>query len=231
MSKILFGFVVFALCLSVSNARLHKRFTGQCPLQKRLSIAQCMEPMNDFALSLQQHEADAGNDSKSPMSLPILQKQAFKKICKLFSEYETCVGPHVSDCPKDLSITLLNSTYGYICKDGYDTYLENAECFYSVETIPSVKKCKKTLISETVDLALDFSVSPQDKMDQTCSNINKYIDCTRSPIKEQCGLKAWSLIHKVIKDVLNGLMPTCEVKVQKQRKYVVERKPKEIYLF
>lgn len=67
-----------------------------------------------------------------------------------------------------MGVVLLNSTYGYICKEAYDTYLENAECSYNVEKLPSVKECKIKLIEETLNLAFDFTISSEDKLAQSC---------------------------------------------------------------
>lgn len=39
--------------------------------------------------------------------------------------------------------------------------------------------------------------------------MNFFSGCVRLPIRHNCGVSAWTVIHRVLRDTTNTLMPSC----------------------
>uniref|UniRef100_A0AC34QIK7 DUF19 domain-containing protein n=1 Tax=Panagrolaimus sp. JU765 TaxID=591449 RepID=A0AC34QIK7_9BILA len=207
MPKIFIIFVFSAIFLSFSTGQ---NIGGSyCSFASRLKLRICQVPLATFITNLEKETASELNGTQS--ALPILKKDKFIEVCKLFGEFENCSKPYMEDCSSDMSVVVYKSMYGYICNEGYDIYLRNGECFYETEKSPIVKKCKETFLEKTHKLKSDPSLFKQEKIDQTCSNMNEFLSCAHTSMEEQCGLEAWKLVHKMVKDLFEGLMHNCRI--------------------
>uniref|UniRef100_A0A915E9N8 Uncharacterized protein n=1 Tax=Ditylenchus dipsaci TaxID=166011 RepID=A0A915E9N8_9BILA len=47
------------------------------------------------------------------------------------------------------------------------------------------------------------------KLERMCSALNSFSGCVMTPISQNCGVEAWKVIFRVLKDTTKTLMPAC----------------------
>lgn len=170
-----------------------------------------MQPVADYAKVLNNQDSrTSGSEFGSAFSLPNMGGRVFNELCRLIAKFNSCVRDYRSTCPRHVTISLIDSSYGYLCNEGYNTFMESAECLMELDRKPSVKRCHDETLKEIESANTESGVSMPAKVDRMCGALNFFSGCVRSPIKQDCGFSAWQVIYRVLKDTTNTLMPACQ---------------------
>ncbi|CAD6185876.1 unnamed protein product [Caenorhabditis auriculariae] len=198
--------VFFATLIGVSIA-------STCPHSTSARIQECVRPVAEYAKIINNQDSrggTGGSEFGSAFSLPNMGGRVFNELCRLIAKFNGCVKEHRRTCEKHVTIALIDSSYGYLCNDGYNTFMESAECLMELDRKPTVKRCHDETLKEIETANTDTGVIMEAKLDRMCEALNFFSGCVRSPIKQQCGLSAWQVIYQVLKDTTNTLMPACQ---------------------
>ncbi|KAL3095454.1 hypothetical protein niasHS_007553 [Heterodera schachtii] len=199
-----------------------------CPQWVNDEIQQCVQPVADFAKTLnreQQQQTDEEAASSSASSHAPVQSaefgqalqwptkmggQVFRELCRLINEFEQCVKVFRQKCRRHITISLIEASYGFLCNEGYETFMASAECLMELDQRPNVKRCHDRTLKSIEAANGDGEGAVDTKLDKMCSALNYFSDCVRMPIRQSCGAKAWQVIFRVLKDTTRTLMPKCE---------------------
>ncbi|EGT45594.1 hypothetical protein CAEBREN_05806 [Caenorhabditis brenneri] len=182
-----------------------------CPHSVNSRIQECVQPVADYAKVLNNQDSrTSGSEFGSAFSLPNMGGRVFNELCRLIAKFNSCVRDYRSTCPRHVTISLIDSSYGYLCNEGYNTFMESAECLMELDRKPSVKRCHDETLKEIESANTESGVSMPAKVDRMCGALNFFSGCVRSPIKQDCGFSAWQVIYRVLKDTTNTLMPACQ---------------------
>lgn len=186
-------------------------YTTTCPHSVNSRIQECVQPVADYAKVLNNQDSrTSGSEFGSAFSLPNMGGRVFNELCRLIAKFNSCVRDYRSTCPRHVTISLIDSSYGYLCNEGYNTFMESAECLMELDRKPSVKRCHDETLKEIESANTESGVSMPAKVDRMCGALNFFSGCVRSPIKQDCGFSAWQVIYRVLKDTTNTLMPACQ---------------------
>ncbi|VDM63489.1 unnamed protein product [Angiostrongylus costaricensis] len=108
--------------------------------------------------------------------------------------------------------------------------MESAECLMELDRKSTVKQCHDETLLEIETANVEANIAMEVKLDRMCSNacygsitysllvkyntlfraLNFFSGCVKAPIKQECGLSAWRVIYRVLKDTTHTLMPGCQ---------------------
>ncbi|CAJ0598419.1 unnamed protein product [Cylicocyclus nassatus] len=187
--------------------------SAHCPSQISARIQECVRPVADYAKLLNTNQ-DKPHGSKSEIgsafSLPNMGGRVFNELCKLIAKFNVCVREHRAQCPRHVTISLIDSSYGYLCNEGYNTFMESAECLMELDRKPAVKRCHDETLVEIETANTETGIAMAAKLERMCGALNFFAGCVKTPIKHDCGSSAWQVIYRVLKDTTNTLMPGCQ---------------------
>lgn len=183
-----------------------------CPQSINARIQECVRPVADYAKIINNQEGKSGTsgDLGGAFSLPNMGGRVFNELCRLIAKFNSCVRDQRSTCPRHVTISLIDSSYGYLCNEGYNTFMESAECLMELDRKPAVKKCHDETLKEIESANSEGGIAMGAKLDRMCGALNFFSGCVRAPIKQECGFSAWKVIYRVLKDTTNTLMPACQ---------------------
>ncbi|KAI1725372.1 hypothetical protein DdX_02029 [Ditylenchus destructor] len=188
--------------------------SGQCSSLVNDEIQRCVQPVADYAKVLNREQEDASQKSAiefgQAMQLPKLGGQVFRELCRLIRDFENCVSPYRTKCKKHITINLIASSYGYLCNQGYKTFMKSADCLMELDQRPAVKKCHDDTLSEIEKANNEPGISMPSKLERMCDALNSFSRCVMLPIAENCGVDSWKVIFRVLKDTTRTLMPACQ---------------------
>jgi len=197
-----------------------------CPVRINDRIQQCVQPVAQYAKILNQQEVSTnGNNNNGTASstasssshsefgpaltLPKLGGQVFKELCRLIRNFDDCVKEFRETCPRHITISLIDASYGFLCNEGYDTFMTSAECLMELDQRPTVKQCHDETLADIERTNNELGMAMPAKLDRMCDALNFFSGCVRSPIRQDCGHNAWSVIFRVLRDTTRTLMPAC----------------------
>ncbi|KJH49057.1 hypothetical protein DICVIV_04836 [Dictyocaulus viviparus] len=200
---------------------------SQCPSHVTSRIQECVRPVAEYAKILNNDQITFGNDLSTSssstsefgnaFSLPKIGRRVFNELCKLIAKFNVCVNEYRMQCLRHITISLIDSSYGYLCNEGYNkpnmiftAFMESAECLMELDRKPTVKRCHDETLVEIETANIDSNISMAAKLDRMCGALNFFASCVKTPIKQECGLSAWQVIYRVLKDTTNTLMPGCQ---------------------
>uniref|UniRef100_A0A0M3HRZ1 DUF19 domain-containing protein n=1 Tax=Ascaris lumbricoides TaxID=6252 RepID=A0A0M3HRZ1_ASCLU len=194
-----------------------------CTQRNNERIQQCVQPVAQYAKILNQQEsANISRATQSEfgraVSLPRLGGDVFKELCRLIRDFDKCVFEYRKSCPKHITINLIDASYGFLCNEGYDTFMSSAECLMELDQQPSVKYCHDETLADIERANHEFGITMPLKLDRMCEALNFFSGCVRLPIRHNCGVSAWSVIFRVLRDTTNTLMPGCQFTGQSSRR-------------
>ncbi|CAI5444637.1 unnamed protein product [Caenorhabditis angaria] len=182
-----------------------------CPHATNARIQECVQPVAEFAKVINNHDSKSSDSELGgTFSLPKMGARVFNELCKHIARFNSCIRDHRSTCPRHVTISLIDASYGYLCNEGYNTFIESAECLMELDRQPSVKACHDETLKEIEMANTENGIDMSAKVDRMCGALNFFSGCVRNPIKTNCGFKAWQIIYRVLKDTTNTLMPACQ---------------------
>ncbi|GMS89567.1 hypothetical protein PENTCL1PPCAC_11742, partial [Pristionchus entomophagus] len=179
-----------------------------CPQSINSQIQACVLPVGEYAKMLNSNQSSRSSEI-SPFSLPNMGSKVFHDLCKLVKKFNDCVKDLRRTCPRHVTIGLIDSSYGYLCHDGYHTFLDSAECLMELDRKPEVKTCHDQTLRDIERANGNAEMGLNEKVDKMCSALNFFSGCVKHPIRNECGVAAWQVIHRVLKDTTKTLMPGC----------------------
>uniref|UniRef100_A0AC34GSN0 Uncharacterized protein n=1 Tax=Panagrolaimus sp. ES5 TaxID=591445 RepID=A0AC34GSN0_9BILA len=88
--------------------------------------------------------------------------------------------------------------------------MNSAECLMELDQRPSVKHCHDETLRDIEKANGESGITMPIKLDRMCEALNFFSGCVRHPIRHNCGLEAWQVIFRVLKDTTKTLMPACQ---------------------
>uniref|UniRef100_A0A0N4ZIH2 DUF19 domain-containing protein n=1 Tax=Parastrongyloides trichosuri TaxID=131310 RepID=A0A0N4ZIH2_PARTI len=182
-----------------------------CPHIYNEQIQNCVLPVSQYAKILHQQNGDGKSTTgfDQAISIPKVGKDVFQELCRLIRSFDSCVLELREQCPKHITINLIDASYGYLCNEGYNTFLNSAECLMELDLEPGIKKCHDETLNDIENVNGMSEITLHSKLDRMCGALNYFSSCVKNPIKEKCGNEAWLVIHQVLKDTTKTLMPGC----------------------
>ncbi|KAJ1345851.1 hypothetical protein KIN20_000474 [Parelaphostrongylus tenuis] len=89
-------------------------------------------------------------------------------------------------------------------------FMESAECLMELDRKATVKKCHDETLLEIETANAEANIAMEIKLHRMCGALNFFAGCVKAPIKQECGLSAWRVIYRVLKDTTHTLMPGCQ---------------------
>uniref|UniRef100_A0AAF5I1S0 ShKT domain-containing protein n=1 Tax=Strongyloides stercoralis TaxID=6248 RepID=A0AAF5I1S0_STRER len=191
-----------------------KEGTEFCPQIYNEQIQNCVLPVSQFAKILHQQGGDqsssiGGGDLNQAFSIPKVGKDVFHELCRLIRNFDSCVIKSREECPRHITINLIDASYGYLCNEAHDVFLNSAECLMELDLQPDIKQCHDETLHEIETISTTTDITLLLKLDRMCRALNYFSSCVRIPIKEKCGNEAWHVIYHVLKHTTKTLMPGC----------------------
>uniref|UniRef100_A0A183C616 DUF19 domain-containing protein n=1 Tax=Globodera pallida TaxID=36090 RepID=A0A183C616_GLOPA len=210
--------------------------SGHCSQWVNDEIKQCVQPVADFAKTLNKQQQ---TEESSPSSMPSSEfgqalqwptkmgGQVFRELCRLINDFELCVDGYRQKCRRHITISLIEASYGFLCNEGFDTFMASAECLMDLDQRPNVKQCHDRTLKSIEEANNDEGGTVATKLDKMCSALNYFSNCVRTPIRQSCGIEAWRVIFRVLKDTTRTLMPQCQFEELNEEKEKEEQKGRE----
>ncbi|MFH4982758.1 hypothetical protein AB6A40_009467 [Gnathostoma spinigerum] len=193
-------------------------YVTSCPQSANKGIHQCVRPVAQYATVLNNEDLSAKSlmpipKFGGPTMIPETGKQIFRNLCKLIDEFNECVAAFRKECSRHVSVLLIDASYGYLCNEGYSTFINHADCLLQLDQKSSVKKCHSETLMGIEKANRDQNLSVSAKLTRVCRTLNYFSNCVRIPILHECGYEAWLVIRQVLRDTTITLMPACHVLV------------------
>uniref|UniRef100_A0A1I7STL7 DUF19 domain-containing protein n=1 Tax=Bursaphelenchus xylophilus TaxID=6326 RepID=A0A1I7STL7_BURXY len=183
---------------------------GRCPEHANDKIQFCVQPVAEYSKVLNKHDNSTnGPQFGNALQLPKLGGQVFRELCRLIRDFEVCVAEYREPCPKHITINLIEASYGFLCNEGYETFMNSAECLMALDQQPAVKKCHDETLKEIENANSKSNIRMDVKLEYMCGALNYFSACVRQHIWLNCGVEAWHVIFRVLKDTTRTLMPSC----------------------
>ena len=178
-----------------------------CPPKESDAISACVLPVAQYAEAL-------GVGTKEPTSSGVqivtgMGADVFKELCFLIKRFDDCVQNSRRLCPKHITLSLIDASYGYLCNEGYAIFMANANCLMKLDQEAQVRECHDSTLTVIRASSEEASLSLSAKMSRMCSSLNYFARCVRQPVQTTCGSEAWGVIVRVLKDTTKTLMPSC----------------------
>uniref|UniRef100_A0A0K0DBX3 DUF19 domain-containing protein n=1 Tax=Angiostrongylus cantonensis TaxID=6313 RepID=A0A0K0DBX3_ANGCA len=186
---------------------------SHCPSHISSRIQECVRPVAEYAKLLnnnQENSRGSPAEIRNAFSLPKMGASIFNELCRLIAKFNVCVREYRTQCLRHVTISLIDSSYGYLCNEGYNTFMESAECLMELDRKSTVKQCHDETLLEIETANVETNIPMEVKLDRMCRALNFFSGCVKAPIKQECGLSAWRVIYRVLKDTTHTLMPGCQ---------------------
>ncbi|VDL61850.1 unnamed protein product [Nippostrongylus brasiliensis] len=97
---------------------------SHCPSHVSSQIQECVRPVAEYA-KLLNSDQDSSRSSPSEglgsaFSLPNMGRKVFNGLCKLIAKFNVCVREYRMQCLRHVTISIIDSSYGYLCNEGYN---------------------------------------------------------------------------------------------------------------
>ncbi|RCN48172.1 hypothetical protein ANCCAN_05717 [Ancylostoma caninum] len=86
----------------------------------------------------------------------------------LIAKFNVCVREFRAQCVRHVTISLIDSSYGYLCNEGYNTFMESAECLMELDRKPAVKRCHDETLVEIETANTETGIAMAAKLDRMC---------------------------------------------------------------
>ncbi|CAD5234729.1 unnamed protein product [Bursaphelenchus xylophilus] len=182
---------------------LDPTFANKCSASKEARISNCLQPIIDYANSIQKTSTE---DENTPFSLK--GGEVFSKLCNLYTDFKDCTAD--VHC-HSISIEAVEASYGYMCGAGHNLFEKHAACFAEVEAQKEYNLCRNAA-GKAMDDAVKTKKHNLDKyFYNLCQIMDDYLRCCRPFVVEKCGSDAWRLVAQITVDSLRVTMPDCDV--------------------
>ncbi|KAI6220101.1 hypothetical protein M3Y99_01621900 [Aphelenchoides fujianensis] len=138
----------------------------------------------------------------SPLQFPKVGGQMFQELCRLIRSFELCVDAYRDRCPKHITISLIEASYGYLCNEGYETFMASAECLMELDQQPAVKHCHDETLKDIEGANVESTMRMEAKMSRMCGRAQLLLRlCSAS---HSATVRSGRVAHTT-----RTLMPTC----------------------
>ncbi|VDK74744.1 unnamed protein product, partial [Onchocerca ochengi] len=204
-----FIFIIVVLLIYPQFATLH------CSQRINEAVQRCVQPIAQYAKVLNQQDnqnsSDAvKNDFGQAIALPKIGRYVFRELCRLVRHFNECVYKLRQQCPEQITISLIDASYGFLCNEGYETFMASAECLVELDRQPTVKQCHEVTLKHIESANRQLNIATLTRFDQMCQALNYFASCVERPIAYGCGAEAWTMIFRVLRDTTNTLLPRCQ---------------------
>jgi len=145
--------------------------------------------------------------------MPSMGSEVFRQLCRKISSFSECVQKAKRQCPNHITVMLINASYGYLCRDGYDVFLKSADCLMKLDQEESVRFCHDRTMNAIKNSSNDAKSTMPQKLVRMCESLNYFASCVEQPVLRECGMPAWGVIARVLHDTTKTLMPSCKFAV------------------
>uniref|UniRef100_A0A915P7S5 Uncharacterized protein n=1 Tax=Meloidogyne floridensis TaxID=298350 RepID=A0A915P7S5_9BILA len=198
-----------------------------CPVWVNTRIQQCVQPVADYAKSVNNNQQNEKENSENYLDLnkknnknyeeiqgiqwptKVIGGKIFQELCLLIRHFERCVSGYRTKCRRHITVSLIEASYGYLCNEGYEIFVGSAECLMELDQQSNVKGCHDKTLLEIEEANNEQNGTVVNRLERMCNALNYFSECVRPPIRQSCGNEAWNVIFRVLKDTSRILMPMC----------------------
>ncbi|CAG9532489.1 unnamed protein product [Cercopithifilaria johnstoni] len=194
---------------------IHPEFaTSHCSQKTNEAVQKCVQPITQYAKVLnQEDEQNASNAVKNSfdqaIALPKIGRYVFRELCRLVRNFNECVYKFRQQCPEHITVSLIDASYGFLCNEGYETFMGSAECLVELDRQPTVKKCHEITLKHIEAANDQLNTATLTRFGKMCQALNYFASCVEQPIAYGCGAEAWTMIFRILRDTTNTLLPKC----------------------
>lgn len=204
-----FIFIIGVLLIHPKFATLH------CSHRINEAVQRCVQPIAQYAKVLNQEDDQnstnaAKNNFGQAIALPKIGRYVFRELCRLVRNFNECVHKLRQQCPEHVTVSLIDASYGFLCNEGYETFMGSAECLVELDRQPTVKQCHEITLKHIEAANIEPSTTTLNRFDKMCQALNYFASCVERPISYGCGAEAWTMIFRVLRDTTNTLLPKCQ---------------------
>ncbi|KAM3722781.1 Type II methyltransferase M.PvuII [Dirofilaria immitis] len=209
-------FHAYSLIFIIAVLLIHPQFaTLHCSQRINEAVHRCVQPIAQYAKVLNQQDDQnssiaAKNDFGQAIGLPKIGRYVFRELCRLVRNFNDCVYKLRQQCPEHITVSLIDASYGYLCNEGYETFMTSAECLIELDRQPTVKQCHEITLKHIEAANGQISIATLTRFDKMCQALNYFASCVERPIAYGCGAEAWTMIFRVLRDTTNTLLPKCQ---------------------
>ncbi|VDK70014.1 unnamed protein product [Litomosoides sigmodontis] len=204
-----FVFIIGVLLIHPEFATLH------CSRRDNEAIQRCVQPIAQYAKVLnQEDDQNSSNAAKNSfgqaITLPKIGRYVFRELCRLVRNFNGCVYKLRQQCPKHITTSLIDASYGFLCNEGYETFMASAECLVELDRQPTIKQCHEITLKHIESANGRLNPATLTRFDEMCQALNYFAGCVERPIAYGCGAEAWTMIFRVLRDTTSTLLPRCQ---------------------
>ncbi|KIH57838.1 hypothetical protein ANCDUO_11967 [Ancylostoma duodenale] len=104
----------------------------------------------------------------------------------LIAKFNVCVREFRAQCVRHVTISLIDSSYGYLCNEGYNTFMESAECLMELDRKPAVKRCHDETLVEIETANTETGIAMAAKLDPFMESAECLMELDRKPAVKRC---------------------------------------------
>jgi len=184
----------------------------QCSQEVNEAIQRCVVPVAEYAETLGMGgRTTPGDGDGTPSLLPSMNSNVFQELCKLINAFDRCVAEPKERCPQHITLNLIDASYGYLCNEGYKTFMQNADCLMRLDQEVRIRRCHDSTMQTIRDVNSRPNVELERKLNDMCKSLNYFTRCVEQPVLTECGESAWGVILRVLRDTTQTLIPTCAI--------------------
>uniref|UniRef100_A0A0N5D2W6 DUF19 domain-containing protein n=1 Tax=Thelazia callipaeda TaxID=103827 RepID=A0A0N5D2W6_THECL len=180
------------------------------------------------SINLQENQNSSDTVTNSlgqAFTLPKIGKYVFRELCRLIREFNNCIYESRQQCPKHITISLIDASYGFLCSEGYETFMASADCLIDLDGRFPLKQCHEITLKNIEAANAHSGITIPTRFIKMCQAMDYFYNCVEKPIAESCGIAAWKMIIRVLHDTTKTLLPGCQFTVEPNLSFPLQSHP------
>ncbi|CAI5456118.1 unnamed protein product [Caenorhabditis angaria] len=182
-------------------------YGSTCDQQAENKIAHCAQELSSMGIFGASGKTTTLSEIKSHSQIH------FQQMCSAYTRFNTCLGGSYikqscySHEPMKSRYSVVDVVLEYICGDGYQSMLNNWNCYLSVAESQEIANCETSfahLAANTEQMYNDYSTGAG-----ACFAVQSYIDCIRPSIEQTCGFESFETVIEAVERPIQIYLPFC----------------------
>ncbi|CAB3400424.1 unnamed protein product [Caenorhabditis bovis] len=193
--------------IETNNLMRNIPFGNTCDTQAKNKIATCADELTNLGIFSSGSRKTTLSDMKNHTQLH------FMHMCAAYRRYNICLGgSYIKQAcypnePMKSRYSVVDVVLEYVCGEGYQSMLNNWNCYLSVADSSEIAICEASFIQlakNTEQMYNDYSSGAG-----ACFALQSYIDCIRPAIEQTCGLQSFMTVIQAVERPVQVYLPFC----------------------